>query len=87
MEAFKVVKRDGREEPFIREKLVTALVKAGAEVKVAREIAQRLEERLREKETVTTREIREMALEELRRHDPEAVENWLFYDRAVKKRR
>jgi len=87
METFKVVKRDGREEPFIREKLVTALVKAGAEVKVAREIAQRLEERLRVKEAVTTREIREMALEELRRHDPEAVKNWLFYDRAVKKRR
>lgn len=87
MKSFKVVKRDGREEPFIREKLVTSLVKAGAEIGVAREIAREIEERLREKRTVTTRELREMALEELGKRNPEARENWLVYDRAVKKRR
>lgn len=81
-----VIKRDNRREPFVREKIIAALVKAGTDAKSAREICQRLEEKLREKKVVTTQEIREIALEELKRRSQKAFEYWVFYEKAVKKR-
>ena len=80
----RVKKRDGRREDFVVEKVVVSMVKAGAPVEVAREIAGKVEAEA--KEGMATEEIRSVVLGELRRRDPEWERNWLIYDRAVKKR-
>jgi len=82
----KVVKRDGRIENFAREKLVASLLKAGAGLSVARELADKVEEEFSGRMEVKTEELRTRVLELLRERDIKAYENWLIYDRAVKKR-
>ncbi len=81
----KVTKRDGQSEDFITEKVVVSAVKTGAPADVARKIAKDVEAKVYE--GISTEEIRRMALEELRRKNPEWEKNWLTYDRAVKKRK
>ncbi|MFQ6075227.1 MAG: ATP cone domain-containing protein [Candidatus Bathyarchaeia archaeon] len=81
----KVVKRDGSLEEFITEKISVSCLKAGAPTDVARRIAMEVEKKAYEK--MTTAEIRETVLEMLRRENPEWAENWIVYDRAVKRRR
>ena len=39
-----VIKKDGRKEPFIKEKIVVSAVKTGAKVEIARKIADKIEE-------------------------------------------
>lgn len=80
----KIVKVDGRSEEFDSQKIVNSCMAAGAPEDVAREIARSVEERA--KEGMTTREIREMVLDELGKRNPEWRDNWVFYDRIVKKR-
>lgn len=78
-----VIKKNGMEEDFIREKLVVSAVKAGAPLKFAREVARDIE-----KETegeVRSETLREKILNRLEEEEPEWKENWLTYDRAVKK--
>ncbi len=82
----KVRKRDGRIEEFIPEKLVVSMIKAGAPPDVAREIARKIEERIKDKEEVHTNELREMVLKELKERNKEWYDNWIVFDRAVKKR-
>ncbi len=82
----KVLKRDGREEDFIIEKLIVSMIKAGAPADVARKIAKDIEEELKGREKVTTEELREMVLNRLKKENPEWYENWRVYDRAVKRR-
>ncbi len=79
-----VVKRDGRREEFVPEKIVASAVKAGAPPKDARRIAQAVERVAYE--DIPTDEIRRRVLEQLRDQDPAWEQNWLMYDRAVKKR-
>ncbi len=80
----KVTKRDGRSEELIMEKIVVSIVKSGAPVEVAREIAKKVEGRIQE--GMSTREIMRMVFEELRVKNPEWEKNWVTYDKAVKKR-
>ena len=80
----KIVKRDGRSEDFVVEKVVVSMVKSGVPAGVAREIARNIEADVRE--GTSTKEIRKRALEALRARNPEWEVNWLTYDRAVKKR-
>jgi len=80
----KVMKRDGRSEDFIVEKVVVSAVKSGAPVGVARELAKKAESRVHE--GMSTKEIKRMVLETLREKNPQWEKNWLTYDRAVKKR-
>lgn len=82
----KVVKRDGRIEEFAREKLVTSLLKAGVDLTTARELTGRIEEEFTGREEVKTEELRTRVLELLREKNIKAYENWVVYDRAVKKR-
>ena len=79
----KVKKRDGRREDFVVEKVVVSMVKSGAPADVAREIAKNIEAEVYE--GMLTKEIKSKLLEELREKNPEWEENWLVYDRAVKK--
>lgn len=83
----KVVKRDGSVEEFAREKLVTSLLKAGSDLRTARELADRVEEHFAGRDEVKSEEIRSKVLELLREKDVKLYENWIVYDRAVKKRR
>ena len=80
----RVKKRDGRSEDFIAEKVVVSMVKSGAPADVAREIAENIEAEVHE--GISTRDIKRRVLEELRKKNPEWEENWLVYDRSVKKR-
>ena len=81
---FKVTKRGGRVEEFVPEKIVVSAVKTGAPVDLARQIARDVEKTAKDK--TSTVEIRKKVLEELRSKKPEYEQNWLVYDRSVKKR-
>ncbi|KUG20987.1 hypothetical protein ASZ90_009269 [hydrocarbon metagenome] len=79
-----VVKRDGRREAFVPEKVVVSAMKSGAPPEEARGVAGAIEREAHE--GMTTEEIRSRVLEELRGRNPEWERNWLVYDRSVKKR-
>ncbi|AAL62511.1 ATP cone domain-containing protein [Pyrobaculum aerophilum] len=83
----KVVKRDGRVEEFIPEKIVVSVLKAGAPVDVARRIARKIECMVMDRENVTAKELTKMILSELRAVNEEWYRNWIVFDMAVKKRR
>ena len=80
----KVTKRDGRTEDFVIEKVVVSMVKWGAPADFAREMAKSIEAEVHE--GISTRDIKRRVLEELMKENPEWEENWLLYDRSVKKR-
>jgi transcriptional repressor NrdR len=79
-----VKKRDGRTEPFVREKVTVSAMKSGASSEDARRIGEAIEGMAYE--GMTTEEIRGRVLEQLRNTNPEWEQNWLMYDQAVKKR-
>ena len=81
-----VIKRDGSKEEFIKEKVVVSCLKAGATLEAARAIADEVEKRVSGLEAISSRELRSMVLELLRARNEEWYENWLTYDRAVKRR-
>lgn len=82
----KIVKRDGKKEEFIPEKIVVSSLKAGATPEVAREIAKKLESQIVKMNEMSSADLRKMILDMLADKNPEWKENWLIYDRAVKKR-
>lgn len=84
-----VVKRDGRQEEFIPEKIVVSCIKAGAPPDIARKIAKIVEGRILESgaTTIEARELARMILELLRKENEEWYRNWIIFDKAVKKRR
>ncbi|KUO84641.1 MAG: ATPase [Thermoproteus sp. CIS_19] len=82
----KVVKRDGREEEFVPEKIVVSVLKAGASLDVARRIARKVECAVSDSETVTARDIAKVILAELKKANEEWYRNWVIFDKAVKRR-
>ena len=78
-----VIKKDGRKEDFIPEKIVVSAIKTGASVDVARNIARKIESI--EKEEIETKEIREIVLHELKSVNPVWHERWIAYDKGVKR--
>lgn len=79
-----VVKADGRREPFVREKVTVSALKSGAPPEDARSIGEAIERVAYD--GIPSGEIRRRVLEQLRDRNPEWEENWIMYDRAVKKR-
>ncbi len=79
-----VKKQDGRTEPFIPEKLVVSAIKSGAAPEDARMIARQIESK--SSGTVASADLRSQMLSELRQKNARLEENWLVYDRAVKKK-
>jgi len=75
----KVKKRSGESEPFIREKIVVACLKAGAPLNVARSIADDVE--ATQARTLETSAIRSRVLEQLGKANPEYRDAWILYDR------
>ena len=79
----KVIKKDGRKEDFIKEKIVVSAMKTGASMDVARTIADKLQKETNKE--ITTSEIRESVLHELHRHNQEWSRRWISYDKGVKR--
>jgi len=79
----KVIKKNGEEEQFIKEKIVVSAVKAGASVKVARNIAKQVEED--SEDELKTKWIREYVLNKLKYYNKEWHDNWKNYDERVKR--
>jgi len=83
----KVIKRDGREEEFVVEKIVVSILKAGAPVDVARNIAKKVECAVMDRESVTAKELTRLILTELKKVNEQWYRNWIIFDQAVKRRR
>jgi transcriptional regulator NrdR family protein len=81
----KVIKKNGNKEIFIKEKIVVSAVKAGAPVKVARDIAKQVEEHAEDE--VKTKWLRQYVLNKLKYHNSEWHDNWINYDEGVKRLR
>jgi len=84
MAKIRVIKVDGREEDFDKEKIVRSCMNAGATEKDAHEIADEIEKKVTD--GMRTTEIRRFVLKELRKRNPEWADNWEFYDRITKGR-
>lgn len=78
-----VIKRDGKKEGFVKEKIVVSTVKSGAPLHVARNIADKIEKH--HEEEVKSSDIRKSILDELILHNPELPKRWLSYDKNVKR--
>jgi transcriptional regulator NrdR family protein len=81
----KVIKKNGDKETFIEEKIVVSAVKAGAPVKIARDIAKQVKEHAEDE--VKTKWIRQYVLNKLKYHNSEWHDNWINYDEGVKRLR
>jgi hypothetical protein len=68
----------------VREKVTVSALKAGAPPEEARAIGEAVERVAYD--GIPAAEIRRRVLEQLRDRNPEWEENWLVYDRAVKRR-
>ena len=79
----KVIKKNGNKETFIKEKIVVSAVKAGAPVKVARDIAKQVEEH--SEVELKTKWIRQYVLNKLKYHNKDWHDNWINYDEGVKR--
>jgi hypothetical protein len=79
----KVVKKDGREEEFIPEKIVVSMVKAGAPLETARTVADEIHKV--DKEKIQTQEIKKRVVERVKAEHPPLEKKWLAYDKSVKR--
>jgi 2-phosphoglycerate kinase len=84
----KVVKRSGKEEDLIFEKIVVSVLKTGAPIEVARKIAFMTIGKLHidGKEKVTAKELTSIILGFLKKEGEEWYRNWIIYDKIIKKR-
>ena len=78
-----VIKKDGRKEPFIKEKIVVSAFKAGASADIARKIAEDIDKE--SDESVKTIWIRKQVLNKLELHNPDWIKKWYTYDKNVKR--
>ena len=78
-----VIKKDGRKEPFIKEKIIVSVVKTGVPVEVARKIADEIEKN--PDENIKTIWIRKHLLGKLELHNPDLPKRWYNYDKNVKR--
>jgi hypothetical protein len=79
----KVIKKDGKIEPFIKEKIVVSAIKTGAQIGIARDIAKKIEYHPDKK--IKTSWIRKQVLDELHVHNPDWPKRWYSYDKNVKR--
>jgi transcriptional regulator NrdR family protein len=78
-----VIKKDGRKELFIKEKIIVSAVKSGAPPEIARKIADKIEKH--PEESIKTKWVRKKVLDELKYHNPEWPKKWLYFDKRIKK--
>ncbi|ADX83919.1 ATP-binding protein [Sulfolobus islandicus] len=68
------------------DKLYKALINAGASEEVAKQIVKEMDERVKNREKISTDEIRRYVLTRLQQLEPEVADAWQFYDRIFKGR-
>ncbi len=73
-----VVKKDGKTEPFQRQKIVKSCTSAGAPADVAASIADEIEKSARDQ--MPSSEIRKMTLERLGKIRQDWANNWLKHE-------
>ena len=78
-----VIKKNGKKEPFIKEKIVVSAVKTGAPLHIARGIAEKIEKH--PEENIRTAWIKKHVLDELSLHNPDWPKRWYSYDKNVKR--
>jgi transcriptional regulator NrdR family protein len=78
-----VIKRDGAKESFIKEKIVVSVIKTGASLDLARDIADKIDKRT--KNEIKTSEIKKSVLDKLTLHNPDLPKRWISYDKSVKR--
>ncbi len=78
-----VIKKDGRKEPFIKEKIVVSTIKSGAPVDIAREIAKKIEKH--PGDSIKTQWIRKQVSDQLKVHNSDWLHNFVSYDKNVKR--
>ena len=78
-----VIKKDGRKESFVKEKIVVSAIKSGASIELARDIAKKLEEHPNQE--LKTSDIRKSVVDSLNLHNPELPKRWYNYDKNVKR--
>ena len=81
--AKEVIKKNGKKETFIKEKIIVSAVKAGAPVNIARDIAKQVEEQ--PDNELKTKWIRQYVLNKLKYHNSEWYDNWINYDEGIKR--
>ena len=79
----KVIKNNGKTEPFIKEKIVVSIIKTGAPANIARNIAEKIEKH--PDINIKTSYIRKNILDELELHNPEWPKRWYNYDKNIKR--
>ena len=79
----KVIKKDGKIEPFIKEKIIVSVVKTGAPAHIARKIADDVEKH--PDESVKTIWIRNHVLGKLELYNPDLPKKWYNYDKNIKR--
>lgn len=82
--AIQIVKKDGKTEPFQRQKIVNACTAVGAPADVAASIADEIEKSARDQ--MSTSEIRAMVLERLGKIKQDWVKNWEQHDQTKGKK-
>lgn len=83
--AIQVVKRDGKAEPFQRQKIVKACTAVGAPADVAASIADEVEKSARDQ--MPTSEIKAMVLDRLGKIKQDWVKNWAQYEQSKGKKK
>ncbi|MDI6643396.1 MAG: ATP cone domain-containing protein [Candidatus Hodarchaeaceae archaeon] len=78
--AVQVIKKDGKAEPFQRQKIIKSCTAVGAPVDVAASIADDIEKSARDQ--MPTSEIRAMVLEKLGKIRSEWAKNWEKYEQT-----
>ena len=77
------IKKDGREEEFIKEKIVISLIKSGSPPEIGRAIADEVEKITEEQ--IKTQVIRKIVLEKLKKRDVDWYKSWVSYDESTKR--
>ncbi len=78
-----VIKKDGRKEAFVKEKIVVSVVKTGAPLQIAREIADTIDKH--SVEEIKTQWVRKQVLDSLECHNPDWPKRWYSYDKNIKR--
>jgi hypothetical protein len=84
----KVIKRSGKEEEFLEDKIYNSLINAGASEEVAKQIVKELKDWIKTEGfgKISTDDIRRFVFNRLRVLEPDVLESWQFYDRIFKGR-
>jgi len=79
-----VVKKDGKKEEFIIEKLVVSLLRVGLDIETARKIAYSIYGKIVFRNQVESKELGRMILENLKKIDEKAYKRWVIFNRKFK---